>query len=91
MNNLEFLIENENKEISYSRNDPRLYLSAFTSTNYIYKKICNRLPVINLITRVKNNFSDYCFKFKGKEYLFSIFSEGNIQKSDKERLLNIFS
>ena len=88
-NNINTLIANEAKENSSRCYDSKMTLPGFTTTGYLYRKLGNRLPGLSLLSQIKNHGKNYIFKYNGKKYKFSVFSEQDIQKSDKKRLKNI--
>lgn len=61
-------------------------LTAFASCSKLYRQVGNRYPFMNKITNVSNDWKEYIFNYKEKEYPFSVFRDKKLQKCDKDML-----
>lgn len=84
--NIQTLVDGEELE-KYVEIDNKLFsLMYFTTKSNYYRNFCNRLPFAKNMTGVTTKKDCYIFKYLGKEYPFTLFSEWNLQDIEKETI-----
>lgn len=86
--NIQTLVDGENLEKYSVIDDKLIYLLDFTTKSNYYRNFCNRLPFAKNLTGVITKKDGYIFKYLDKDYPFTLFSEWDLQDSEKEILRN---
>lgn len=84
--NIQTLVYGEGLEKYVNIDNKLISLMNFTTKSNYYRNFCNRLPFAKNMTGVTTKKDCYIFKYLGKEYPFSLFSEWNLQDIEKENI-----
>lgn len=84
--NIQTLVDGEKLE-RYVEIDNKIFsLMYFATKSNYYRNFCNRLPFAKNMTGVTTKKDCYIFKYLGKEYPFTLFSEWNLLDIEKETI-----
>ena len=64
-------------------------LLLFTYNSKFDRNVNSKLPFSDIVAANTANGDKYIFRFNGKEYPFSVFSDNELQKFDKKMLKNV--